>query len=766
MARRPTSSNGNRRSESSARTEMSEDEQIIQEAFDRFKRAEDWEAAFWVLYTADVKFANADSDNGWQWPDDLRKDRETNKRPTLTINKVKQLCNLITNDARQNKPSISIKPATNEASFDAAQIFEGLIRQIEYASGAQMIYDEATDSQVEGGIGYWRVLTRPVSDDTFDQEPIIAPVPAHRNVYLDCDIKQRDGSDAEWGFIFDDLPDEEAKRQMPEKLVGTMVGFTEGNSWTRDGYTRVAEYYRIVKTEDELIWLEDDNGTATTFKRSEAPKDIQLSKLLAEATKADPDKVKRRKIFKRHLEWYKIAGNQIVDRRTPKENPLFGSYIPIARVVFTERVIDGKLERKGHVRGIKDAQRMYNYNSSGQVEFGALQTKSPWVGAAAAFQGNEVAWNNANRSNAAYLTFRHKDADGNDLPPQALPQRPQPPGASPVFVQGMEIADREMMMASGQHEANQGMQGNERSGKAINERQRQGDKATYHAIDNLAIGVRYTGKILLDLIPKLLDTERVATILGRDGTQTKVQVKPQAKEAYQKVEQEKDDVSIIFNPTVGKYEVQSDVGPAYATQRQEAWNAFVQIVQGAPELINVIGDYMFQSADFPLADKIAERIRNKIRNEAPWLLDDEAPGPAIQQLKQQLEQATQQVAELLEQLSDTKRALKSKDQKRDIDAYRAETGRVKDFGNTIKDVMDDPRAAEALSAAFMQTVRGMFGEDITDVVDAQQDREPGQDGEHPSVPGARKAPDGKYYLPDPQRPGKFLQVNDQQRMAA
>src|SRR6185437_14241202 len=425
------------RTDDTDREDMSGDERIVQEAKDRFKRCQDWESDFRRLYLMDVKFANADSDNGWAWPDDLRKDREKNKRPALTINKVAQYVKLITNNARQNKPSINIRPMGQEASYEAAQILEGLMRHIEYISMAQNIYDDATESQVEGGVGYWRVIQKYTDDDSFDQEILIAPVRDHLSVYLDCDIKQKDASDARYGFIFDDLPEKEFVRQYPDvdidEVSGTGTGLSENDDWVRDGTIRIAEYYRILETDDKLIHMEDENGEVAEFKQSSIPTKYQ--KRFEELG----ENVKKRDITKKQLEWYKIAGSKIIDRRKLK-----GRYIPIIRVVGQERIIEGRLERKGHVRTLKDPQRMYNYNSSAQVESAALATKTKWIVPTDAIAGNEVAWNNANTSNAAVLTYKHMDEDGQPMPP---PQRIDPAEAVPAYLEGMKIAAAEMEMA-------------------------------------------------------------------------------------------------------------------------------------------------------------------------------------------------------------------------------------------------------------------------------------------------------------------------------
>lgn len=687
---------------------MSPDEKIVQEAKDRFKKCMDWESDFRRLFLADVKFVNGDSDNGWQWPDDLRKDREKNKRPALTINKTAQYCALITNNARQNKPSVNIKPMGQESSYQAAQILEGLIRHIEYISSAQNIYDEATENQVEGGIGFWRIITKYCDDDSFDQEVLIAPVRDALSVILDCDIKQKDASDARYGFVFDDIPIKEFERQYPgidiQEVSGAGTGLNESDDWVREDNIRVAEYYRILEKKDELIHMEDENGIVAEFKRSEIPAKYQ--KRFEELG----ENVKTREITNKQLEWYKIAGAKIIDRRKLK-----GKYIPIIRVVGKERVIEGKLERKGHVRALKDPQRMYNYNSSGQVEYGAMGTKTQWMVATDAISGNEVAWNNMNRDNAAYVTFKHMDEDGNPIPP---PQRIEPPGTVPAFLDGMKIAAAEMELASGQQSQQQQNPAVERTPRAIDARERHGETATYHFIDNLAIAIRQTGRVILDLIPHIYDTERTIQILGRDGTQTNVRVQPDAKQAYE-AQQERDDVTnVLFNPAVGKYEVESDVGPAYASQRQEAWNAFVQITTGNPELINEIGDLMFQSADFPLADKIAERIKRKIRATAPWLLDDQ-PGPVISDMQKQIADGSQKIAELLQQLAENKLKLKGKEEARDVQVYEAISKRITAASNSIVDLkaIGDTQGIEAL---LNQIIAEAMGFDLRDVIEANK----------------------------------------------
>lgn len=657
------------------------DRAILNEAKDRFDAVREWESTFRGLYIADVKFANGDSDNGWQWPDDVlgarggSGGRDVNPRPCLTINKVAQLVLQITNESRKNKPSIKIRPTGEHDSYEAAETFEGVIRYIERMSKAQAIYDEAVESQVEGGIAYMRVQTVYVSDDSFDQDIRIEPVRNHLNVYLDRDIKQKDGSDARYAFLFDELSEKDFKAQHPGVDVATTTGFDMADDWVKNGNIRVAEYYRIVEVPDELIYMEDAQGVGATFRRSEVPAPWRAALKVAEATKAGYLKV--RKVKRKNLEWYKIAGDKIIDRQKLK-----GTYIPIARLVGREKVIEGRLERKGHVRPLKDPQRMYNYNSSGQVEYGALGTKTPWVVAAKGIEGNQQAWFDANRKNAAVLTYQHYDQEnGTPIPP---PIRPEPPGASPAFLEGMKIAMAELEMASGQGMPQQANPSIERTPRAVDAREARTETSTYHFMDNLAIAIAHLGNIILDLIPHYYDTERVVQILAKDGTQRTVHVDPNASDPYQEQEtNDKDETKAIWNPKVGKYQVEADIGPAYASQRQEAWNAFFQIVSKSPDLTAKIGDIGFEVADFPKADVIAERLRRDIRANAPWLLDDNEVGPFVKQLQASITQLQQEsakkdqtIAELLTNLAECNIQIRGKSEMRNIQAEDSRTKRL------------------------------------------------------------------------------------------
>ena len=702
-------------------------EAVLDRMDKRFKRAQEWESQTRALEKEDKLFANADPDHAeWQWPSDVwnaRNQKGSMPRPCLVINKVRQHNLLIINDSRENKPSVKVHATGFGAMSEAAQVFEGIIRHIEYKSQASAVYIDATKHQVESGVGYWRIVTEYPDDDSFEQEIFVRRVIDPFAVYLDVDAQAIDKSDARWGFVFRDLPRDEFETEFPEykdlagaqSMEGTGSNRTE---WSTKDTVRIAEYYeRHAKT--DTLWAVPQDfmhlGHPGGAIRESAMEDDRMPGLMKDH--GFPNRPAENIVVR----WFMRVGDEIVDQQDTAYN-----CVPIVPLIGEEFVADGTLNRRGHTRTLKDAQRMYNYYASAAVEFGALQTKVPWIVDIGSIEGMETYWESANTVNHAYLPWASKGDDGQkEYEP---PQRPAPPQTSPVHIEGMQTAEMQMMMASGQYQNEFGQQGNERSGVAIQERQRQGDKATYHFIDNLGIAIAYTGRILIDLIPKVYDTKRVIQIMGEDGTIQNVQLDPAAPQAHQQMPMAPPGAppgmpapggapgmppgapqpppqqppappveQIIFNPTVGRYAVEAEMGPGYATRREEAFNAFQQLV--ATPSGQLYMDLFFKSADFPLADEAAERARNMLPPQALG-----GPPAALVQAQQQIQQLHGALTGATQAVADMKRKLDDKDDKNANEQYRAETDRI----TSLHDI-DPDMFKPLIRQVVLEALKDQFG---------------------------------------------------------
>lgn len=621
----------------------SKNAELMRRVKERFKLAQEWEETARQRFVADLKFCEGDADNGYQWPDRMMKARELDDKPTLTVNRVRQHVLQVLNDMRKNKMQCRVSPVGDGATYKSAQAMEDVIRHIEYQSNAIDAYMTAAEYQVRGGIGYWRVVTDYVNDRSFDQEIYIRRVKDPLTILLDPDIQEADGSDARFAFVFEDIPEDEFEKKYPKFKGKAPQPFEMTDDWLLEDHIRICEYYERTEKKDRLYSTDDG-----TVLKSEMPPEVW------KGLEKD-DTVRKRDILTQDVHWYLIIGNEVADDR---EIPC--DYIPIVRVVGEETIIDGKMDRKGHVRALKDPQRMYNYWTSAAVEMVALQTKVPYTIPIEATEGVEEYWETANRVNHAYLPYKAFTDDGSPIPP---PQRALPPQQSQAILTGMQTASAEMMVVSGQYQAQMGAPSNERTGVAIQERQAQGDNATYHYIDHMASAIRFTGKILLSMIPRVYDTERTIMIVQENGNESQIGIRPSQQDAI-KMQQNQEAVQSVLNPSVGRYSVQSDVGPEFSTRRQEAFNAMMQLASASPDFMQRAGDLVMKAADFPMADDLADRLK-------PPEVD-----PNLQAAQAQIQNMQNIIQTMTEELAKKEANIRATAQQKDIDVYKAETDRM------------------------------------------------------------------------------------------
>ena len=612
----------------------------------------------------DLRFMAGSPDNRWQWPQEVLATRGAvqgqtiNARPCLTINKLPQHVRQVTNDQRQNRPSGKVIPVDDKADIEVAEVFNGMVRHIEYMSDADVVYDTACDNQVTYGEGYFRILTEYCDETSFDQDLRLQRIRNSFSVYMDPHIQDPCGSDAEYCFITEDMPQSEFERLFPDaepisSIAIRGVGDEAMSQWIMEDTVRIAEYFYAVY-EKATLHLYPNNQTA--YAGSPEARQMEMMGVRP---------LRTREVDIRRIKWMKTNGYEILE-----ENDWPGKWIPVIRVIGNEFEVDGRLYISGLVRNAKDAQRMYNYWVSQEAEMLALAPKAPFIGYAGQFEGYEHQWKTANVQNYPYLEVNPDVTDGQGavLP---LPARAQPPLAQTGLIQAKMGASDDIKSTTGYYDSSLGETSNERSGRAILARERQGDTGSYHYIDNLARAIRYGTRQLVDLIPKIYDTQRIARIIGIDGETDTARIDPTQAEPVREIRDQSGIViAKIYNPSVGKYDVAVTTGPSYLTKRQEAMDAMGQILQANPNLWAVAGDLFVKNMDWPGAQEIAKRLQKTIE---PRLLEDEED-PAIQAAKMENEQLRAQMDEMRAMLDNVQKSIEAREV--DIKAYDAETKRI------------------------------------------------------------------------------------------
>jgi hypothetical protein len=606
------------------------DEQLLKEARARFDSGLEAVADERREASEDRKFRKGD-----QWPEEIKMARSAKGRPCLTINKMPQFEQQVTNDQRQNRPSIKVHPVDDFADVETAKVYQGIIKHIEVASSADTARDTAFENAVRGSYGYYRIVTEYTDPMSFDQDIRVKRIRNPDTVLLDPHHQEPDGSDANWAFVVEDLARDEYKRLYPNSELANQDAWDpSGGSapgWIKSDSVRVAEYFYKEYQDKPIVQL--NTG------------DILLREELPEVLPAGVSIVRERTASVPSIKWCKLNGLEILEKT---DWP--GKWIPILPVYGAEIVVDGKVIRESLIRHAKDPARMYNFWKSAETEAITLAPKAPYIADAKTIEGYEHLWENANRENYSYLPFNARS----DAP---APQRQSFEPAIQAITQASMLASDEVKQTLGIYDASLGARSNETSGVAIQRRNQQAQTSNFHFTDNLNRTIRHEGRIYVDLIPKIYDTARIARIIGEDGEHKLVPINQDF--------QDESGQMIKHDLGAGKYDVTIDTGPSYATRRQEAASAMLELSKSIPSIGGAAPDLVIKSMDVPGATELADRLKKTL---PPNLIDDpkakQIPPQVqaqMQQMGQMIEQLTQKVHEAHDQLDQKRLELESKE---------------------------------------------------------------------------------------------------------
>jgi len=601
------------------------------------------------------------------WPAKVVADREAEGRPTLVINKLPGFANRVVNEGRINKVAIKVVPVGDGATEDSSKLLNGHIRAIEANSKASQAYQNAHKGAVQAGFGYFRIVTTYLDETSFDQEIQIKRIKNNMAVHCDPSSTELNGSDSIFYFVSEMISREEYKARWPNLDPPTPLpdeGYLE--DWIEEDNVRVAEYW-VKEPKEKVILLLSDGRTVEEQEYLAALPGLQAEEKIVhlepavqspvrpapEAGPVSPEEgplansdpigsvsppppasappptlvegpapegsgypedilnpvptiLRKRTVKSFEIVQYLIDGSKIIEGPTPWA----GHYIPIVPVWGEEIVIDEKTYRRGVIRFAKDPQRMYNYFRTAATETVALAPKAPYVGTADQFEEYEDEWEKANTSNVAFLRYNH-------VPGVNPPARQVVTQTAIGEITESNISGDEMKDTTGIQDASLGAQGNEVSGKAINARNSQSDVINFTYHDNLAIAIEYAGTILIDLIPRIYDTERDIMIIDDEEKEKIVRVNQEV------VDPATGEKHILNDLTQGRYKVTAVPGPSFQTQRDEAAAGMLDFIRTAPESARFVMDLIAENQNWPTAKKIANRLKKLL----PAGIDEEGPLP-------------------------------------------------------------------------------------------------------------------------------------------
>jgi len=636
---------------------------IVKEALDAYDEAESVFGPTYKEAREDIMFGRLSK----QWPDSIKRQREAEGRPCLTSNQLQPTIRQVVNDARLNRPSIAVHPVDGKADKDTAEILTGLIRNIQTSSDADVAYDTGVEAAVGGGFGYWGIdvdfalnaldedgITA-AGESAFDKNLFIRAKPNQFGIYGDPYSEAADSADWMSALEFQKL----SKKRFQAKYKGAKEAnfdmWTGVNApWMDKDDVQVCAYWKreqVVKNAYmvKLADTEEGPGDVIIMFEDEFKEQGELITQLGGEV-----------VGQRPVATYKVTQHVVSALEELEKVEWAGAYIPIVPVYGDEVNLEGVRHFRSLIRDAKDDQQMLNFWLTSATEQVALAPKVPYIGPKGAFETDHAKWSTANRASHSFIEY-----DG----PQAPARQAPVPVEAGIMRMAMTASDR-IKAITGIYDASLGARSNETSGVAINARDRQGDVATFHFIDNLTRAIRHSGRILVDLIPKVYSTPRIVRILGEDGTTEETRINQEFEDAQGSLR--------MHDVRTGRYDVTVSAGPSFSSRREEAATQMMDLMKSYPDAAPIIGDLLAKCLDWPFADEIAKRLEKML---PPGIRDEEGKvPPEVQQQMQQMGEALQVFQQQLQQaqaeLADAQDDKDIKSREAATKQYEAETARI------------------------------------------------------------------------------------------
>jgi hypothetical protein len=706
---------GDIKTRSASKAKPTDKEKFLAKARERFTAAQEYWNKIYGPAKEDLKFYA-----GEQWPEWVAKQRNKpgSERPMLTINRLPQFHNQIVNDYRQS--TISLRAQPQEAhDEDTADAYQGLFRQIEKISIAQLAYIKALSDGATIGVGYITATTDYVSEDSFLQDILIKRVTSPFRHFPDPSAREFFLEDSEFWFVVESISNDAYDELYDKDKRTDFEGFDGEDDWRGENETIVAQYW-YYKRAPAVLCLFKDGSSAWEDEIAKDHEHFDASLIINRRT------VNRKKLFCALID----GANVLDEKEWPRPR------IPHVPVWGNEIWIDDQRIVRGFVHNAKDSCRMFNYLKSAEAEAIALAPKAPYIVEEGQIEGHEDAWKNAANNPQAFLKYKGVAVDGHLVGP---PQRQAYEAPVAAIVQASMHSSDDMKATIGIYDASLGARSNEVSGKAITARKRESDTSTYNYVDNLALSIGYLGTIIAELMPVYYDSVRTIRIVGDDGESSTVKIN----------DKDENGKPVPKSPQIAdiRYDLVLDTGPSFQTQREETASTIVDLAHNYPDLMKFAGDIAIGSMNFKGAREIAARLKRAIPPQVVG--EDEDPETQLAAAKQQLEQGkeivaqlTQKVAEQAHELDKAKLELKNKDGELEVkrDALALEREKlIAESRNATEGDGSEPtmEGLQHIAAALLEL--GSDVEQLKEMIMATVD-EKGQETPTDVPPGAEAAP--------------------------
>ena len=524
-----------------------------------------------------------------QWEPKWLSQAKNEKKPRYTFDMVNPIVDQICSEITQAEFDVKIAPAGGSATQSIANTYDGIIRNIETMSDASDVYAESARGMVVGGFDAWRVSQKFIDDDSFEQDLVIEKIGnAIDRVFFDPAAERQDKSDSRYCFVLHAISKEEYQRRWPD---GSEESVSEGRDG--DAYYDKAEVIVI----GEFIYCEESDKELVMFDSGAVHEaDSELKKVIDDFKAMGINEIQRRKRVHKTICSRFFDGKDWLE---DKSETVF-SRMPVVPIYANYRITENKSIYWGVVEKLLDPQRVLNYSVSREIEEGALAPRAKFMMTPAQAAGHEDTLATLN-TNSDPVQFYNVDPDA--------PNPPQQVGGAAINAGLRTISESMRGMityASGMYASNMGENAGLQSGVAIEQLQNKGDNSTLKYFSSLETGIRATGRVLVEAIPKVYNTARTVRILKEDQTYDVAPINTQ------QIDQQTGQVVTLNDLSVGVYDVSVRAGASFKNRQKETIDTIIEIAKIDPTILQIAGDVLLDNVSTASAQQISDRKREQM----------------------------------------------------------------------------------------------------------------------------------------------------------
>ena len=536
-------------------------------------------------------------------------------RPRYTFDMTGPIIDQVAGEMEQADFNINIKPAGGDATKQDAQVYDGIIRNIENISNATDVFNHAARNMVTSGIDGWKVVNNYYDNKSFHQDLLIEPIYNFVDrVWFDPNAKKRDCSDAKYCFVLDSVGKDEYLERWPEGSQGSLSTNSETDAyWYKKDDIIIGQFYYI-KTEKSQIHLLTDGRVIDDDELEKLGDELQAQGVTVEASRV----VKRNKCYSRLFD----ANEWLTD-----EEPTVFDSVPVVPTYGNFKVVENKTIYFGVVEKLLDPQRVLNYSLSREIEEGALAPRAKkWMTEKQA-NGYEDSLQTLNTNNEPVQFY---NVDPEAPPPFDTGGAQINPGLRNISENMNGIINK----SAGLFAANMGDNPNAQSGIAIQKLQNKGDLGTIKYFKAQEVAIKRTARLLVDAIPKVYDAKRQIRLLKEDGSFSMEMLNDTV------IDNETGQPTKVNDLSKGKYDVAVSSGPSFQNRQDEAVAGFIEAAQVNPMIMELGADVFLSNMRTMGMETIAERVREQMFNNGMipiQQMTDEEQAKYIQNMTQNMQ---------------------------------------------------------------------------------------------------------------------------------